>query len=406
MNICFITGGIFPVPAVEGGAVQNLIESLIRKNDEHHEADITVISIASEKAETAAMKYKCTRFLFLDKNMMIERLDKIVFLIACHILKVKKTFRYRYIFRRFFYISQCSHLLIREEFDRIVLVNDHTLFMLLRNKRLKLKLANKLYFYAHSHPSRDFVKSETITAGCPNVIAISNFIGNEYKHKYGNVNIFVLKNAIDTFLFSQRMTEEKRIQERGKYGLLPEDTVLLFAGRISDEKGIIELARAFAPIDDTRLKLLIVGSNFYTSDVKSPIMENLSEILLPCKNRVFFTGYIPYNEMWKLYRIADIGCFPSIWDEPAMLTGIEAMVAELPIITTNAGGIPEYIQPECAVILNRDKFLVDNITRSIVKFARDAQLRNSMSTAGTRAGTQYNLDTYYTHFIEIMHEHE
>ena len=47
---------------------------------------------------------------------------------------------------------------------------------------------------------------------------------------------------------------------------------------------------------------------------------------------------------------------PSMWDEPAGLTMVEAMASGVPVITTNSGGIPEY-SGGYSVVLERNSEL-------------------------------------------------
>ena len=45
MNIAFLTYGTSPVPATKGGAVENLIENLLKENERYHLLNMTVFSI-------------------------------------------------------------------------------------------------------------------------------------------------------------------------------------------------------------------------------------------------------------------------------------------------------------------------------------------------------------------------
>ena len=45
MRIAILTSGILPVPAVQGGAVENLVDFYLEYNDRHRLHDITVYSI-------------------------------------------------------------------------------------------------------------------------------------------------------------------------------------------------------------------------------------------------------------------------------------------------------------------------------------------------------------------------
>ena len=51
MKIAILTSGILPVPAVLGGAVENLIDFYLEYNNEHKLHDITVYSVSNKKVK-------------------------------------------------------------------------------------------------------------------------------------------------------------------------------------------------------------------------------------------------------------------------------------------------------------------------------------------------------------------
>ena len=60
MKIAVITSGILPVPAVQGGAVENLIDFYLDYNATHHLHNITVFSVWHPKTKFhKALKSKC-----------------------------------------------------------------------------------------------------------------------------------------------------------------------------------------------------------------------------------------------------------------------------------------------------------------------------------------------------------
>jgi glycosyltransferase involved in cell wall biosynthesis len=91
-----------------------------------------------------------------------------------------------------------------------------------------------------------------------------------------------------------------------------------------------------------------------------------------------------------------------LWEEPAGMTMLEAVTSGLPLITTNSGGIPEYIPENAAIILERDDDLVDNIAESIKKIMDDCDFRNSMSVAGLELRKEYNIENFYNNFVECV----
>jgi glycosyltransferase involved in cell wall biosynthesis len=403
MDICIVTNGVLPVPAVNGGAVENLVQSILDQNEKYERLTITVLSVFAGAAALSVKKYRNTRFVFIKTPLIIQFFDKALFGAVNNILKKQNAFNFRYIFRRFHFIFRCYRFLLKNDFNKVILENHHSLFLLLKNKKLCERIEHKLYYHAHNQPYHD-VFCRTEIKRCKNYIVVSDYIKQKYFERYNNSNahFFILKNAVNTPLFGQKISHETYIAERNKYHIAQDDIVVLFTGRVAEEKGMLKLAEAFLRIDNPLIKLLIVGSSFFDTDIKTPFQTKLFKMLTPCMDRVVFTGYFKYSEIWKLYTIADIGCFPSLVNEAAPLTGIEAMAAGLPFITTNSGGIPEYATPECAVILERNDRLVENLCCAIMRLAADPDLRQKMSTAGKKAGSVYNLDSYYRNFFDIF----
>jgi glycosyltransferase involved in cell wall biosynthesis len=403
MNICFVTNGVLPVPAVKGGAVQNLVQVILDKNEAYQKLNITVLSIFDDGIESVAEQYANVSFVFVNPPLIVEIIDKVIFFLVDKCMNKKNIFSYRYIFRRLFFIHRCYIYLRKHDFDRIIFENNHSLFLLLKSNKLRKSISHNIYYHAHNQPYNDFLcKSQIIS--CGNYIVVSEYIRNAYLERYPAITsrFYVLKNAVNLELFARNMSSEERIAERRKYNLNESDTAVLFTGRISEEKGILELAKAFLQIDNPSLKLIVVGSNFFDTGVESLLNKRLRYLLQPCIDRVIFTGYIKYEEIWKLYHLADIGCFPSICNESALLTGIEAMAAGLPFITTNSGGIPEYARPECAFILERNADLIENIKKAIETLVREPALGKSMGEKGREISAEYNLDAYYWNFLSIL----
>ena len=85
---------------------------------------------------------------------------------------------------------------------------------------------------------------------------------------------------------------------------------------------------------------------------------------------VLFTGYIAHDKLADYYNVADVTILPSTWEEPAGLTMVEALSCGTKVITTNSGGIPEYVQ-HYAVVLNKAENLKDKLSHAI-----DASLIN------------------------------
>lgn len=112
---------------------------------------------------------------------------------------------------------------------------------------------------------------------------------------------------------------------REKLGIPKSKHILLFLGRLAEEKNIPELFALLesAALNDTML--LLVGDGPYRTQLEKQVRErSLSE-------RVFFAGMIPHSQAESYYRLGDVFVNASR-SETQGLTYIEAMAAGIPVV--------------------------------------------------------------------------
>lgn len=401
MKVAFLTGGTSPVPATKGGAVENLIEDLLDENEKEHCFDFSVLSLYEDKAWEQSQKYKHSNFYFTKCPRMINRMDRYIYWIAKNILKKRNLISYRFILQRLYVMSKFPKILLHNDFDRILLVSNSTLFFILKNKRVAKKYKGKVIYYLHNEV-RSLFNCEKEAASIKNLIGISKFVNSSFRKQIPTLEdeqCFILKNGVDTKKFTTR--DEKKINiYRDKFGIKEDDFVVVFAGRLVDEKGALETIKAIKACKDENIKLLIVGAGFYSSDIVDNYTLELQKEAEGIKNKIVFTGYIDYEDMPSIYHLGNVAVLPSIWNEPAGMTMVEAVVSGLPLITTNSGGIPEYIPNNLAVILDRNTNLVENISKNILKIK---QMGQSIDKNKIRNFCEEMcLEHYYKKFTEIM----
>lgn len=115
---------------------------------------------------------------------------------------------------------------------------------------------------------------------------------------------------------------------------------VLYVGRLSIEKGIEYLIQAMPKIKEEHpeVKLHIVG--------EGDLEQNLKDLAnkLGIGDKVIFHGYLPNENLAKMYRKSSVLVLPSVCKEMFGLTLIEAMSQGTPIITTNIGGQAELVE--------------------------------------------------------------
>lgn len=125
---------------------------------------------------------------------------------------------------------------------------------------------------------------------------------------------------------------------RSRYAL-PWENVVLFVGRMFEQKGPHILLDAAFQILATRqdFKFVFVGEG----PLHGELQERASQMGMAQK--MYFTGFITDTELFKLYAVADMAVFPSLY-EPFGIVCLEAMAAGCTVIASNVGGFSEIIR--------------------------------------------------------------
>ncbi|MBR4261901.1 MAG: glycosyltransferase [Bacilli bacterium] len=153
-----------------------------------------------------------------------------------------------------------------------------------------------------------------------------------FKEKYDyNKAIHIIPTGIELDRFYLENMNEEMIKKINKqYGFKKNDFIIIFVGRIAQEKNIEFLLDAHLDLvkKHKNIKLVIVGDGPDASRYKEFIKEHSME------NNIIMTGKVPYDEMPSYYHLADVFTTASL-SETQGLTVIEAMAASLAPICIN-----------------------------------------------------------------------
>jgi len=149
--------------------------------------------------------------------------------------------------------------------------------------------------------------------------------------------IVVIPNGVDTTKFEFKFDEAERQAFRSNYAA-PDEKILFFVGRMVREKGAHVLLEALPKVRVVypKVKLLIVGGGY---------RDHLVQLAnwLGVAPHVYFTGFVPDDVLLRIYRIADVAVFPSLY-EPFGIVALEAMAARIPVVVSDAGGLKEVVE--------------------------------------------------------------
>ena len=119
--------------------------------------------------------------------------------------------------------------------------------------------------------------------------------------KKGVVQTTVTPVGLDLSLLKQDFESVSKEALKQKYGFSAEDKVILFIGRMTQEKRPLEMLELFSKVyqKDHRYRLLMVGSGELAEDVTKRI-QGMEE-----NRSVTYKKSIPNSEIWETYRLAD-----------------------------------------------------------------------------------------------------
>lgn len=119
-----------------------------------------------------------------------------------------------------------------------------------------------------------------------------------------------------------------------------ENPYLLFFGRLSVEKGVDTLLRAFdaaLPSLPQNMRLVVVGDGPDAAEFKALASS------LGCASRIEFAGYQTGGALQAYVERASLAIASSRWRENMPYSIVEAFAAGTPVVGTDIGGIPELV---------------------------------------------------------------
>lgn len=158
--------------------------------------------------------------------------------------------------------------------------------------------------------------------------------------------------SLREFNVEKKEVARKTIREQYK---LHNKFVFGFVGRFSRDKGSNELLEAIKILPEN-VCLLCVGSDEVDNSVNKDLFD-----WAKISNKVFFTGFIEHNELYKYYSAMDCFVHPTYREGFGMVIQ-EAGAMGLPIITTRIPGASEVMVENESCILSRTKDVNDLIS--------------------------------------------
>jgi phosphatidylinositol alpha-mannosyltransferase len=118
---------------------------------------------------------------------------------------------------------------------------------------------------------------------------------------------------------------------------------------------------------------------------------------------VVFAGFVPYEELPRYYKTADVYCAPNTGHESFGIVLLEAMAAGTPIVASNIGGFADVVEDgvEGVLVPPRD---TGALASAMDRLLSDAALREQMGRAGTVRAAPFAWDKVSAQVLDYYQE--
>ncbi len=223
------------------------------------------------------------------------------------------------------------------------------------------------------------------------IITVSNVMKEDLiRHGWPKNKIDVVWNGVDPAVYDPARIGSGEVEAlRAKYGIAPDDRMLLFVGRLSPVKGILSLIQAMPDIvkRQPKTKLVVLASGELEREVIS-LVEGLG-LSGSVKLRLEFVA----EELRILhYAASDLCVFPSSY-EPFGIVTLEAMSMAKPVVAGARGvvGFVEQVIPHgpdrCGIHVNGSD--PGDIAWGVDEALKDAEQAKAWGANGRRRVQEY-----------------
>lgn len=225
---------------------------------------------------------------------------------------------------------------------------------------------------------------------CDAVITPSRLVMNYLQRGGVYTTIYTIPTGVDINEFCDADPQWLK----NNFAIAPEEKILLFVGRLSKEKNLIFLLKAFQIVQEIipEAHLVLVG--------KGPLEEYLRRLCheMKIENKVTFTGVLPRNKVVHCYAGATLFVFPSVTETQGLVIG-EAKATGLPVIAIRAYGPAEMVRH------GEDGFLTDPtipvFTNAILKLLQDQELYNNMRATAFKNASIFSSSNCAETMLEV-----
>jgi starch synthase len=235
------------------------------------------------------------------------------------------------------------------------------------------------------------------------IIAVSDGMRAEILAAYPTIDpnkVVTIRNGVDTTRFAPN--HDSAVAE--KFGVT--GPYAIFVGRITRQKGLAHLLRAWKEVPEEYGLVLAAGSPDEVG-IGNEVAELIAELQKTRSNVWWIKDMLPHKELTAMLTGAELFICPSVY-EPLGIVNLEAMACETAVLASRVGGIPEVVAHKVTgelVDYHGDAAPFEkSLTESITRLMSQPELLEKYGAAGRmRTVTEFGWDEVAAATIALYH---
>lgn len=216
------------------------------------------------------------------------------------------------------------------------------------------------------------------------ITAVSRFCQSAFRRFWPDApRPEVVPNGVNLQQFS--VDREAGERTRSRLGLSPSALVVLYVGRVCEQKGGVTLASAVSRIcaDIKGAQVVVAGPpGQFGRTGTDPAMDALRAAGARC------IGSVQDDELRGIYNMCDVFVMPTRTDEMFGMAVVEAEACGKPIVCSKLGGLVESASEQSAIFVPTGNHVA--LAEAIAAVLKDPELRQRMATAARNHANQFD----------------
>ena len=206
----------------------------------------------------------------------------------------------------------------------------------------------------------------------------------------------VIPNGLELEKYQKSLSASEKHLLRQSFGIDDGTKVIVSVSRLSKEKNISELIKAFPSIlkKIPCVKLLIVGDGPARNQLEKQAKK------LNLNGNIVFTGRVPSEDVWRYYNIADIFVSASMFEVHSM-SYLEALAQGLPLLCRADDALIGVLEHNQNGMIYHS---MEEISNFAYKILSDEQIRENMGQKSLEKAKEFSSDAFAVSMMQIYED--